>query len=124
MKSQVILTCLLVISSSSWAGQKCRSTSDDCVHVISRQSDAFYFKVTKSIIGAEVDVFSATGEKVVSRVITSKHTLVDLYFQNAGQYSIVIRKGEFSQKFVYNKKTSAPIESISFRTSRKAWRYC
>jgi hypothetical protein len=112
MKRFILLTCVLVIGSSAWS-MKGPGINHNCIHVISMDADLFYFKSDKEITGATIDVYDyKTGNKVLSQVVTEKRTIVDLYSQQAGDYIILITKGDFKRKYVYHKTTAAPAASL------------
>jgi hypothetical protein len=78
------------------------------VHVVSRSLDCFYFKVKKELIGAEIEIYSDKGEKLITQTITKKHTLIDFYYEQPGSYIIKINKNGFEESFEYNKNAPSP----------------
>ena len=103
----MILTCMLAIgfSASSMKNHPRRNINHNCIQVISMANDVFYFKSDGDFAGANIDVYDyKTGEKVLSQVVEHRKTIVDMYFQPAGDYIILITKGELKQKYVYHKK--------------------
>lgn len=92
-------------SASSMKKHPRRNINHNCIHVISMANDIFYFKADGDFVGANIDVYDhKTGEKVISQVVEHRKTIVDMYFQAAGDYIILITKGELKQKYVYHKK--------------------
>jgi hypothetical protein len=104
MKRLIILTCILSLGFSAWSMEKGPGINHNCIHVISMADDTFYFKSDKDVAGASVEVYNyKTGDKIKSQVIKGKHTSVSLHGQDAGDYIILITKGDFKRKYVYHK---------------------
>ena len=108
MKKLAVLIGLVLTSSFLVAAE---NPARSAVKIISTQMDCFHFKVDKSFIGAEVVVMSTRGEKLLSETIKEKRTLLDLYYLQAGRYTVIIRYGQTEYTFDYNKTTSSPFVS-------------
>jgi hypothetical protein len=94
----------LGFSASSMNTNPGRGINHNCIHVISMSNNQFNFKSDKDVSGATVDVYDfKTGKKVMSQTITDKHTTIDLSSQDAGDYIVLITKGDFKRKYVYHK---------------------
>jgi hypothetical protein len=109
MKLTAIITCLFFVMTSSVLEAKPKRPE---IHVISKRLDIFYFKVQKEVIGAEIEVYSESGDKLMQDTITEKRTLIDFYYENPGHYIIKIKKGDVVQSFDYYKNTDSPFTSI------------
>jgi hypothetical protein len=110
MKATLILACLVMMSLSSQAGKD--KPKHRSIHVVSRSLDCFYFKVSKEVIGAEIEVYSDKGEKLITQTIKGKRTLIDFYYEQPGSYTIKINKGDFTESFEYSKKDPSPFVPI------------
>jgi hypothetical protein len=80
------------------------------VSVISISSDIFYFKVDKSFIGASVMVYSPTGQVILNEKVNHHKAIIDFYEEQAGKYTIVVKKDAEAVDFVYEKYDS-PVNS-------------
>jgi len=81
--------------------------SKNPVHVISRM-DIFYLKLAKEFVGAELEVYSEDGVRLVSQKIGRRKVLVDFYYETPGKYVIQLTKGDSSQKFDFVKSSPCP----------------
>jgi hypothetical protein len=111
MKLTLSITCLLIVGMSLVVEGKQKPKPSE-VHVISKRMDCFYFKLHKNIVGAQIEVFSEKGEKLIEKTLTQRKNLVDFYNENAGHYTIRIRKGDIQETFEFHKKseTIVPLE--------------
>jgi hypothetical protein len=107
MRLTLILTCILLTSIPSLA-KSTKTKTHSSVHVLAKRLDIFYFKVDKDIIGAEIEVYSDSGEKLITGVITQRHAIIDFFYENPGHYIIKINKGDFHESFDYEKFTPSP----------------
>lgn len=105
MKRFFVIASLLVVSFQVLSMGKGPGINHNCIHVISMADNMFYFKSDKDVSSANIEVYShRTGEKVLSQVIEVKHTTVNFQNMEAGDYIILITKGEFRRKYVYHKR--------------------
>jgi hypothetical protein len=103
MKKIILLTSLLAICLAASA-DKIKAKSP--VHVVSSRMDVFYFKVDKEFIGAELEIYSQDGVKLFTQTVDHRKVLVDFYFENAGKFVILIKKGDFHAEFNFVKAES------------------
>jgi hypothetical protein len=108
MKRTAIITCLFIVISSGLLAKPKRPE----IQVLSKRFDIFYFKVQKEVIGAEIEVYSESGEKLMQDTITEKRTLIDFYYERPGHYTIKIKKGDIVESFDYYKNTDSPFTPI------------
>ena len=107
MKNLVALTLMIAIgfSASAMKNRRRRNVQHNCIYVISMDHDLFYFKSDRDVAGAAINVYDfKTGAVVIADTIQSKKTIVDLYFQTPGDYIIMITKGDFSRRYVFERK--------------------
>lgn len=108
MKRLIILTCLFALGSSAWSMKKGPNINHNCVSAISMADNMFYFKSDRELLHATVDVYDyQTEKKIISQVITGKRTTIDLNGREPGYYIILITKGDFKRKYVYEKTTAS-----------------
>lgn len=110
MKRYILITCLLIISTAAFSKHKHRNKSKthSPVHVISKKRDTFYFRVEQQMVGGEIHVISKNGDTLAIAPIMRKHALIDFYYEDEGQYTIVVSKGNNSLSFDFEKKTPSP----------------
>jgi hypothetical protein len=101
MKPSLLLTCLLIVSASAFGKGKSPST----VHVISTKSDIFYFKVSKFMIGAKIEVTNDKGEILITDVIKNHKNIIDFYNENPGHFFIRIIKCDVDERLEYTKES-------------------
>jgi hypothetical protein len=101
MKFSILLTGLLIITGSAFAKDKTHSP----IHVISTKSDIFYFKVSKFLIGAQIEVTNDKGEILISDVIKNHKNIVDFYNENPGHFFIRIIKCDVEERLEYTKES-------------------
>ncbi len=94
-----------------WAGftVSARETkSKDPVRIVSSRMDVFYFKLDKEFVGAELEIYSQDGVKILSQKIVRRKVLVDFYYENKGKYIIHLQKGEVVKEFDFVKADACP----------------
>jgi hypothetical protein len=101
----LLLAILLVANLATFGTPK---TSTVPVSVISNKRDIFYFKVDKTFIGAIIEVRNSEGVTILSDTITSHKAIVDFYLENAGTFTIEIRKDGEAVGFEYQKRDPLP----------------
>jgi len=79
------------------------------VRILATKMDIFYFKVDHEFLGAELEVYSATGELMLSQKITQRKVLIDFYNGEKGNYTIKIKKGDREETFQYVKSNPSPV---------------
>jgi hypothetical protein len=107
MKNLLVFTLLFAtaFSASAMRSRPRRNLQHNCINVISMDAELFYFKSDHDVEGATINVYDfKTGDVVISDTIHSKKTIIDLYFQKPGDYIIMITKGDFSRRYVFQRK--------------------
>ncbi len=74
------------------------------VHVVSSRMDVFYFKVDKIFLGAELEIYSQDGVKLLSQKVEHRKVLIDFYYENPGKYIILLKKGDVQEQFNFIKE--------------------
>jgi hypothetical protein len=80
----------------------------DPVRVVSSRMDVFYFKLDKKFVGADLEIYSQDGVKILSQKIVRRKVLVDFYYENKGRYVIHLQKGEVVKEFDFIKAEACP----------------
>lgn len=111
MKTLIIIFCFLVVNTSITFAA---SNNHQDVAVLSAKRDIFYFKVAPELIGARVDVYSASGKLLATSRISHRRAIIDFYFEDAGTYSIRITKDDLVLNFDYMKANPSPIKEGVF----------
>ena len=70
--------------------------------------DVIYFKVDKEFLGAEIEIYSSEGVKLLSQKIVHRKVLVDFYYENPGKYIVHIVKGDVQKDFNFTKDVPCP----------------
>lgn len=73
------------------------------VSVLAVRNDLFYFKVDKAFIGATVEVYSSSGELVLSQKVMRHKTLIDFFDKKEDKYTIKIKTGCSEFDYLYTK---------------------
>jgi hypothetical protein len=115
MRKIILLTCMLSISLIALAD---KIGAKSLVHVMSNRMDVFYFKVDKELLGAELEIYSQNGIKLFTQKISHRKVLIDFYFENPGNFIIMVRKGDTLEEFNFTKtdpciETDKPTELIT-----------
>lgn len=102
MKRTVLLTSMLFLCLAASADEiKAKSSS---VHVVSSRMDVFYFKIDKEFIGAELEIYSQDGQKLMNQKLDHRKVLIDFYFENPGNYIILFKKNGTQEEFKFTKQ--------------------
>ena len=104
MKKIMLMTCMLLAGfSASVHGAKVKKP----VQAICRM-DVYYFKVAKEFLGADLEIYSGDGVKLLTQKVGRRKILVDFYYENPGRYVIHFVKGDSTQEFNYTKDSECP----------------
>lgn len=107
MKKLVVLTVIFAtaFSASAMKIRPRRNINHNCIHVIAVDNEIFYFKSDRDVDGAAINVYDfQTGKEVLADTITKKKTIIDMYLQKPADYIIMITKGDFSRRYVFEKR--------------------
>lgn len=107
MKKLVVLTVIFAtaFSASAMKIRPRRNINHNCIHVIAVDNEIFYFKSDRDVDGAAISVYDfKTGQEVLADTITKKKTIIDMYLQKPADYIIIITKGDFSRRYVFEKR--------------------
>ena len=100
--AKFITLVLVAISSAAFSAAEPKEGSVTVVE--SKHKDAFAFKVDKSLKGAEVSVYSASGDLVISQKLSTSKMIIDFKKVKFGVYTIQVKKDDAVQEFSYEKK--------------------
>jgi hypothetical protein len=107
MKNLVALTLLLAtaFTASAMRNRPHRNLQHNCIYVTSMDHGLFCFKSDRDVAGAAINVYDfKTGGVVISDTIENKKTIVDLHTQTPGDYIIMITKGDFARRYVFERR--------------------
>jgi len=104
MKTSAKIITLVFVALSSVAFSATTPKEGSVTVVGSKHKNLFVFKVDKSLKGAEVLVYSATGDLVTSQKLSTKKMTIDFNGVKFGAYSIQVKKDGTVQEFNYEKK--------------------
>jgi hypothetical protein len=103
MKKIILLTSILLAGISGVHGGKERKP----VQAIWRM-DIYYFKVAKEFLGADLEIYSSDGVKLLTQKVEHRKVLVDFYYENPGRYIIHFVKGDSTEEFNFVKNNECP----------------
>ena len=104
MKKIMLMACMLLAGfSASVHGAK----EKKMVQAVCRM-DVYYFKIAKEFLGADLEIYSGDGVKLLSQKVGRRQILVDFYYENPGRYVIHFVKGDSTQEFNFNKDSVCP----------------
>jgi hypothetical protein len=96
-----ITLAFVALSSAAFAAPP----ADESIMVIgSKHKNLFVFRAGKSLKGAEISVYSATGDVVARQKLSSKKMVIDFSNVKFGIYTIGVKKDGIVQEFNYEKK--------------------
>ena len=91
---------MLLVAFGATAG---KNKSKGPVQMLSSRMDVFYFKIDKTFIGAQLEIYSAEGVQLYSEKITRRKVLIDFYYEDAGKYIVYFTKDGMKQEFNFIK---------------------
>lgn len=107
MKKLVVLTIMFATAFSVSAKDKGprHNINHNCIHVITMNNEFFCFKSDRDVAGAAITVYDfQTKQEVIADTITSKTMVLNLSLQKPADYIILITKGDFVRRYVFEKK--------------------
>ena len=82
------------------------------VSVLAVRNDLFYFKVDKLFIGSIVEVYSSTGDLVLTQTVTRHKVLLDFFEKQSGDYTIRIKSKCTEINYLYTKVDEAGVDAF------------
>lgn len=104
MKTLILFICML-FATTAFAS---RDKTLRGVHIRTAHGHIVYIRIDKSMIGADIEIYSATGDKLLSKKFLKRRALIDFYFEKPGTYTIKIHKDNEEAKFDFTKEDSSP----------------
>jgi len=101
MKKIVILIALVMLAIAVFA--QSGETYPE-IKVLSKMRDAFYFKVSRDLLGSQVEVIHDNGKVVAKEELKGRKMLVDFFDMESGIYTIRITQGRYVKTFTYEKR--------------------
>lgn len=103
MKRVLLISSLCVVLLGTSYGER----SKNPVQAVTRM-DILYLKLAKEFVGAELEIYSEEGVKLLTQKIGKRKVLVDFYYETPGNYVVRVTKGDSSEKFNFQKKSPCP----------------
>ncbi len=72
--------------------------------VNTKHDNLFVLRVDKELIGAQVEVLSADGNRVTAQRLKKRKMIIDFCDVKSGLYTIVVSKNDQQQKFEFVRK--------------------
>lgn len=88
MKTLISLTIVAVLFSTPLLGRE----SDDSLKVLSTKRSVLYFKVSKDLLGATIQIENEEHDLIESIPVDQKKMIVDFFYLAPGAYTIKIKK--------------------------------
>jgi hypothetical protein len=107
MKNLLALTLILASAFSASAMKKKphHNLQHNCIYVTSMDHRLFCFKSDHDVAGATINVYNfKTDALVISDTIQAKNMAVDFSSMEPGDYIIMITKGDFSRRYVFERR--------------------
>lgn len=82
------------------------------VSILAVRNDLFYFKVDKLFIGAVVEVYSSSGDLVLTQTVTRHKMLIDFFERQPDAYTIKIKSKCTEINYLYTKVDEAGIDAF------------
>lgn len=105
MKKIFLLIALVLLAIAVFAQSSKVSYPE--VKVLSQKRDAFYFKVSRNLLGSEVEVIHDNGKVVAKEELKGRRMLIDFIDMEAGTYMIRITQGRYVKTFTHEKRLRA-----------------
>ncbi|MCE2937588.1 MAG: hypothetical protein ACK5V5_13970 [Cyclobacteriaceae bacterium] len=102
MKKILILIALIMLAIAVFAQPSKGSYPE--VKVLSQKRDAFYFKVSRDLLGSEVEVIHDNGKVVAKERMKGRKMLIDFFDMESGVYVIRVTQGRYVKTFTHEKK--------------------
>ena len=96
--SLIFFAVLMFVTSLAFANE---NTAD---HGSAKHKNLFTFKTDKKLVGAEVSVYYANGERLTTQKLLKKKMIIDFNDARMGTYTIVVKKGNNEKEFQFVKK--------------------
>jgi hypothetical protein len=105
MKKLIILLALALLFATAMNLSAAPAPAQEEVDVITtKYKNLFVFKADRKMLGARVEVYSATGNLVTAQRLHRRKMIIDFCDVKFGEYVIRIVKGDEKQEFYYVKK--------------------
>ncbi len=94
-----LFVSFLILSSSLYA-------TAEAIDVMEppRQKNLFTLKAEKQFVGAQVEIYNASGELITTQNLQKRKMVIDFGDASLGLYTIKVVKGDSKQEFKYLKK--------------------
>jgi len=96
----LLIAVLLIISTFAFAAEPLEKV--DVVY--SKHQNLFVFKAHRKLMGAQVEVLSADGNRVTAQRLMKRKMIIDFCDVKSGIYTIVVSKNDLVQKYEYVRK--------------------
>jgi hypothetical protein len=77
---------------------------DDIPAAGSKYNNLFVFKTDRKLVGAQVEILTATGDLVTTQILQKRKIIIDFHAANFGTYTIRLTKNGTVKEYYYTKK--------------------
>ncbi len=96
----LLIAVLLIISTFAFAA----GPQEKVDVVYSKHQNLFVFKANRKLLGAQVEVLSADGNRVTAQRLMKRKMIIDFCDVKSGIYTIIVSKNDLVQKYEYVRK--------------------
>jgi hypothetical protein len=100
LKTFFVAMVLLLSGSAVMAGP----SEDQSIFPGGRNQNLFVVKTGKELIGAKVEIYSASGDLITTQITQKRKMYIDFNGATLGTYTIKLTKGETVKEFNFRKK--------------------
>ena len=94
-----LFVAFLILSSSLYATAEAINGKEP-----PHQKNLFMLKADKEFVGAQVEIYNASGELITAQSLQKRKMVIDFGDAGLGLYTIKVVKGESKQEYKYLKK--------------------
>ena len=94
-----LFVSFLILSSSLYATAEAIDVTEP-----PREKNLFMLKAEKDLVGAQVEIYNASGELITTQSLQKRKMVIDFGDAGLGLYTIKVVKGESKQEYKYLKK--------------------
>lgn len=100
MKALTTITLILALAATT---AKANTKEDSASWKPKKEKTLFVVKANKKLIGATVEIFEASGQRIAVQQLDKKKLIIDFANTGGGEYLIRVSKGDKKQEFQFVK---------------------
>jgi len=101
---KILILVLVMASSSLVMADNSTTVADNIGGKGAKHKSLFVVKAHKNLMGAQIEVFTSSGELLTSQTLHRKKMIIDFCDAHLGIYTIKVTKGVNSKEFHFIKK--------------------